>query len=90
MESTVRDRGIAAASPLIYLALSLVLPWWSLVALVVAYIALCRTALILTRDVVLKMLDLLLSIVLISLGVGALVAGMQVVASDGAFGGSSN
>lgn len=83
MDSTLRDRRSAAAAPLIYLLLSLLLPWWSLVLLVVAYLVLGRTSLVFTREVVLKMLDLNLSILLIALGIGAFIAGIEVVARDG-------
>lgn len=82
MESTLRDRRIAAVIPVVALLLSLATLWF-LPLLILAYLVLRRTALPFARAVLLRVMDLFLSLILLALAFGAVIAGLDVVARDG-------
>lgn len=82
MESTLKDRRIAV---LVTLAAG-VLAWstyWALPLLVIAYLLARRTELVLTREVLLRVLDLFLSLLLLAVAAGLVIASLNVVARDG-------
>lgn len=82
MESTLKDRRIAVLVPLT----AGVLAWstyWALPLLVIAYLLVRRTELVLTREVLLRVLDLFLSLLLLVVAAGLVIASLNVVARDG-------
>ncbi|WP_207888077.1 hypothetical protein [Pseudomonas sp. 30_B] len=82
MESTLKDRRIAALVPVA----AAVLAWstyWALPLLLIAYLLVRHKAPALTREVLLRVLDLFLSLLLLALAAGAVIASLDVVARDG-------
>lgn len=82
MESTLKDRRIAVLVPLT----AGVLAWstyWAPPLLVIAYLLVRRTELVLTREVLLRVLDLFLSLLLLVVAAGLVIASLNVVARDG-------
>ncbi len=82
MDSTVRDRRIAAAIPLVTLPVICVSLWF-IPWLVLGYLLLGRRAPPLVREVTLRVLDLYLSLALIFVAVVLLIGSLGVVANDG-------
>ncbi|PJI49580.1 MAG: hypothetical protein CTR55_09515 [Pseudomonas sp.] len=82
MESTARDRRIAVLIPVVS-PLLLYVSFWSAPLLVLGYLLLRRRALPLAREVMLRVLDLLLSVLLFSVAAGLLIGSLGVVARDG-------
>ncbi|MDN6857448.1 hypothetical protein QO207_12705 [Pseudomonas sp. CAN2814] len=82
MESTLKDRRIATLVPVA----TAVLVWstyWAIPLLVIAYLVVRRQPLVLTREVLLRILDLFLSILILAVAVGLLISALDVVARDG-------
>ncbi|WP_236173940.1 hypothetical protein [Pseudomonas pseudonitroreducens] len=82
MESTVRDRRIAAVVPIAAL-LAINLSGWMVLLLVLAYFLLRRWGLPLAREVTLRVLDLFLSLALLVAAASLLIGALGVVARDG-------
>ncbi len=82
MECTLKDRRVAALVPVT----ACVLAWstyWALPLLVIAYLLVRRTALVLTREVLLRVLDLFLSLLLLAVAAGLVIASLNMVVRDG-------
>ncbi|QRY82184.1 hypothetical protein JVX91_14145 [Pseudomonas sp. PDNC002] len=82
MESSVRDRRIAAVIPLAAL-LAVLLSFWSLPFLALAWLLSRRKAPALVREVMLRVIDLFLSLLNLALAAGLVFAALDVVARDG-------
>ena len=82
MDSTARDRRIAAVIPIAVL-LALEFSFWSVPLMVLAYFLLRRWQLPLSREVMLRVLDLFLSLALLMAAGALLIGALGVVARDG-------
>lgn len=82
MESTLKDRRIAALLPVAAGLLSWA-TYWAMPLLVFVYLLTRRKAPGLVREVFLRVIDLFISLLLLALALGAVIAGLEVVARDG-------
>lgn len=86
MNSTIKDRSTAAATPLLVLAASYLLSPWLLPALpAILYFAYKKLSLELSKDTALITFDLIISLTLIGIAVGLIIGALLTVSRDGEF-----
>jgi len=86
MNSTIKDRSTAAATPLLVLAASYLLSPWLLPALpAILYFAYKKLSLELSKDTALITFDLIISLTLIGIAVGLIIGALLMVSRDGEF-----
>ncbi|WP_147171795.1 hypothetical protein [Pseudomonas sp. SJZ079] len=86
MDTSTKDRLTAAATPVMVLVVSYALtPWLILLLPPMLYYIYRKISFSLSKDTTLKFFDLVFSIFLIALGVGAIIGALLIVARDGEF-----
>jgi len=79
-----KDRIVAAATPIMVLAISYALaPWLTLLLPPVLYLIYRKISFSLSKTTSLKLFDLVVSLHLIGLGIGAVIGSLSIVARDG-------
>lgn len=86
MYTSTKDRAAAVATPVMFLIASYILtPWLMLIVLPLLYFVYTKLGFNLAKDITLKIFDLVISLILIVLCVGAVIASLSIVARDGQF-----
>ena len=86
MDTSTKDRIVAAATPVMVLAASYALaPWLILLLPPALYFIYRKISFSLSKTTSLKFFDLVVSLILIGLGLGAVIGSLSIVARDGEF-----
>lgn len=84
MSTSTKDRATAVATPVVFLVASYVLtPWLMLILLPFLYFMYRKLSLNLAKEVALRLFDLVISLILIFICIGLVIAALSIVARDG-------
>ena len=86
MNTSTKDRAAAAATPVMFLIASYLLTsWLMLILLPFLYFIYRKLGFNIAKDITLKIFDLVISLILIFLCIGAVIASLSIVARDWQF-----